>query len=121
MISGASGRKCIQPEQIEALKVPLPPPAVQRSIIARWEKAQKEIVEAQGRVEQLRTQIDTRFFRDLGLTPPEDLVRARVFGVWWKEFRRWSVSYNQAARAGADLSQGRYPVIDLGSILELVQ
>lgn len=121
MISGASGRKRVQPEQIEAIKVPLPPLAIQRLIVERWEKAQKEIAEAQRRVERLRTEIDAHFFRDLGLTPPKDVARAKCFGVWWKDFRRWSVSYNQAARAGADLSQGKYPIVELGSVLELVQ
>jgi len=111
----------ISEEALLAINIPLPPLAVQQTIITRWEKAQKEIAEAQRQVGRLRTEIDTRFFRDLGFTPPEDVVRAKCFGVWWKDFRRWSVGYSQAARAGADLSQGKYPVIALGSILELVQ
>jgi type I restriction enzyme S subunit len=46
MISGASGRKRVQPEQIEAIKVPLPPLTIQRAIVKQWEEAQKEIAEA---------------------------------------------------------------------------
>ena len=34
---------------------------------------------------------------------------------------RWSVSYNQANQSGEDITQGVYPVINLGEILELVQ
>jgi type I restriction enzyme S subunit len=121
MISGASGRKRVQPEQLEGIKVPLPPVSVQRVIVEKWENAQREIIEAQRRVEQLKVEIEARFLRDLGLTPPQDVARAKYFGVWWKDFPRWSVTYNQAALAGADLSQGRYPAVDLGSVLELVQ
>lgn len=121
MISGASGRKRVQPTQIEGLEVPLPPLAMQRQIVERWESAQNAIAEARKRVDRLKGEIDARFFRDLGLTPPEELSQAKCFGVWWRDFQRWSVSYNQAARAGADASQGKYPVVALGSVLELVQ
>jgi type I restriction enzyme S subunit len=42
MISGASGRKRVQPEQIESVDVPLPPLETQRAIVARWQAAQAE-------------------------------------------------------------------------------
>ena len=42
MISGASGRKRIQPSQLESVKVPIPPPKVQQKIVAYWNEVQKE-------------------------------------------------------------------------------
>ncbi len=118
---GAEGRKEVKLDFFESLEVPLPPVSVQRAVVEKWEKAQREIAEAQQRIERRKVEIDIRFFRDLGLTQPHYEEQAKCFGVWWKDFLRWSVTYNQAARAGADISQGKYPVINLGSVLELVQ
>jgi len=42
MISGASGRKRIQPTQLEGVKVPIPPLPIQQKIVAHWEAAQQE-------------------------------------------------------------------------------
>lgn len=39
MISGASGRKRIQPTQLEGVKVPIPPLPIQQKIVAHWEAA----------------------------------------------------------------------------------
>jgi hypothetical protein len=39
MISGASGRKRVQPSDLESVEVPLPPLPVQRKVVAVWEAA----------------------------------------------------------------------------------
>ena len=122
MISGASGRKRVQPEQIEAIEVPFPSLSIQHTIISRWENAQKEIIKRQKRSTSLRADIEAYFFKSLGLVFPTDIAHAtKCLSVGWKDFQRWSVSYNQAARAGSHLSRGKYPVYNLGSVLELVQ
>ncbi len=36
-------------------------------------------------------------------------------------FPRWGVGFNFLNQSAADLSRGKYPVVDLGSILDLVQ
>ena len=41
MISGASGRKRIQPSQLEKVRVPIPLPEVQRRIVAHWQSAER--------------------------------------------------------------------------------
>jgi len=43
MISGASGRKRVQPSDLEEIEVPLPPLPVQRAIIRPWQEAQAEL------------------------------------------------------------------------------
>src|SRR3712207_6208671 len=100
MISGASGRKRVQPSQIESLQVPLPPLPVQEAIVSKWVQAQETIKAAYGRVEQHKEDIEARFFNDLGLELPEIKERPKVFAVLWNDFRRWSLSYNQAAQSG---------------------
>jgi hypothetical protein len=44
-----------------------------------------------------------------------------AFAVWWKDFFRWGVRFNQLCQGGADITLGKYPVVDLASILEMVQ
>lgn len=121
MISGASGRKRVQPEQLEQIEIPLPPIAIQQAIVDRWQTAQAEIKATNQRVEELKANIDAYFFKDLGLNPPTSTESLKAFAVWWKDFLRWSVSYNQAAQSGEDITQGTYPVVELDEILEAVQ
>lgn len=121
MISGASGRKRVQPEQLEQIEIPLPPIAIQQAIVNRWQTAQAKLKAAEQRVEELKANIDAQFFKDLGLNPPVPTEHPKVFAVWWEDLLRWSVSYNQAAQSGEDITQGSYPVVELGSCLKVVQ
>lgn len=121
MISGTSGRKRVQPEQLEQIEIPLPPIAIQQAIVNHWQIAQAEIKAAYDKVEKLKASIDDHFFQDLSLKPPTPTEYPKAFAVWWEDFLRWSVSYNQAAQSGEDITQGHYPVVELGSVLEIVQ
>jgi type I restriction enzyme S subunit len=121
MVSGASGRKRVQPEDLENVEIPLPPLAEQKAIVARWRKAQDEIAAARERVEKRKAAIDARFFADLGLRSPDHLSVPKAFAVVWEDFLRWGVRFNQLNQAGADITQGTFPVVDLDSLLEVVQ
>ncbi len=121
MVSGASGRKRVQPDELERVEIPLPMLAEQRTIVARWRKAQDEIAAARERAEKQISAMDARFFADLGLRSPEQLATQKAFAVLWADFRRWGVGFNFMSQTGADLSRGKYPVSELGSLLELVQ
>ena len=118
---GAEGRKEVKLDFFEALEIPLPPIAIQQAIVDRWQTAQAEIKAANQRVEELKATIDAQFFKDLGLNPPAPTEYPKVFAVWWEDLLRWSVSYNQAAQSGEDITQGSYPVVELGSCLKVVQ
>lgn len=65
--------------------------------------------------------IESGFLDDLGLKPPKPVNRLKAFAVAWRDFERWSTSYNRAIQSGADITQGEFPVVELGSILEMVQ
>jgi type I restriction enzyme, S subunit len=121
LISGASGRKRVQPSQIEEIEVPFPPLRVQRAIVARWQKAQDEIASTYARVEMLKDGIETKFIKELGLRVPQRTTLPKAFAVLWEDLLRWGVGYNQQTQSGTDLSKCRYPVVQLNSILELVQ
>ncbi|MFH1549014.1 MAG: restriction endonuclease subunit S [Planctomycetota bacterium] len=103
------------------LEIPLPPLAEQKAIVARWRKAQDEIAAARDRVEKRKATIDARFFADLGLKSPDQHSMPKAFAVWWQDFLRWGVGFNYLNQSGADLARGKYPVVELGTLLKLVQ
>jgi type I restriction enzyme S subunit len=119
--SAAISRNRFKEEQFLSFEVPLPPLAEQRAIVASWRKAQDEVAAARKRVETQIATIDARFYTDLGLQSPKQLATPRAFAVLWEDFRRWGVGFNFMTQTGADLSLGKYPVAELGSLLELVQ
>jgi type I restriction enzyme S subunit len=116
MISGASGRKRVQPKQIESLEIPLPPLDVQRAIVARWQQARQEIAEAEARIKQLEAEIDARFFSDLGLKLPQAIERPKVFAVQWKDAPKWGVRFVTDVLLGLDqLPPCAFPYTTLGA------
>lgn len=118
---GAEGRKEVKLEFFESEKIPLPSLAEQKAIVARWRKAQDEITAARERVEKRRAAMDARYFADLRLKFATQAALPKALAVWWKDFLRWGVSFNQLNQIGADLTRGKYPVSALDSILDVVQ
>ena len=118
---GGSTKTRIPPSEFERQLIPLPPLSQQQAIVACWRKAQDEIDNARKRVKKLQITIDQRFFTDLGLRSPDVVAKQKAFAVWWKDFRRWGVEFNFLNQSGADLSQGKYPVFELSSLLDMVQ
>ncbi|CAG0988872.1 partial Type-1 restriction enzyme EcoKI specificity protein, partial [Anaerolineae bacterium] len=111
MISGASGRKRVQPKQIESLAIPLPPIHLQRAIVARWQQARQAIAEAEERIKLLEAKIDAQFFSDLGLKPPQAVKRPKAFAVPWKDSFQWSGRATYLLAQRHDLHKGKYPVV----------
>lgn len=119
--TGGIGKGEISEERLLNIRVPFPPIDEQKRIVAAWQQAQVKAVKAQERVEQVEQESEARFYIDLGLNPPKKTSRLKTFAVWWKDFERWSVSYSQAAQSGEDITHGKYPIHELGSLLEFVQ
>lgn len=96
MISGASGRKRIQPTQLEGVKVPIPPLPIQQKIVAHWESAQQERasadVELSALVEELHLALvkQTKGF--------DQATRSKVLLANYTNTQQWDV---KAGRAGA--------------------
>lgn len=118
---GAEGRKEVKLDFFESLEVPIPPLQIQKKIVAHWVKAKSAIATAKDRAAQIEKDIHTRFLSDLGLPKPKRTNPPKCFTVDWGSFDRWSVSYNQSAISMIDMALCKYPVVELGSILELVQ
>ena len=112
MISGASGRKRVQPTDLQTVKVPLPRLSIQREIVAAWESAQRAAADTAGKIEQLERDIESRFLADLGLKASIRATMPKMFAVSWKELARWGVQPNQRAVTSVDISTGKYTVVD---------
>lgn len=116
MISGASGRKRVQPENLETIQVPLPPLSTQESIVRAWETEQAEIADIWRRVYELEKEIEANFLAALGVASLRQSTTPKAFAVWWKELERWSVTFNQLMATSIDVDSGTYPVAALGDI-----
>ncbi len=106
---------------LKTLKIPLPPLLVQHKIVTHWKTAQSAIAVAKDRAAQIEKDTHARFLLNLGLPKAKRSIPPKCFAVYWGKFERWGVSYNQTAISMIDLSRGRYPVVELSSILELIQ
>lgn len=119
--TAGSVRQNLTFDLLGTLQIPLPPLVEQKAIVARWRETQKQIAAARARVEKKKAEIDTRFFADLGLNAPAQTTLPKVLAVWWKDFLRWGVNFNQLKQTGLDITQGKFSVVELESILDLVQ
>jgi len=121
ILTGGQGKGEISEKRLTSIEAPFPPLPVQQKIVAYWEAA---ITKARLLEDQARATIEESshtFIHELGLSIPKKQESEKVFSAQWKDFDRWSVSYNQAAITMLDLSKGKYPVVELGAILDLVQ
>jgi type I restriction enzyme S subunit len=118
---GAEGRKEVKLDFFEEEPIPLPPLGEQKAIVTCWQQAQDRIAAARLRVERRKALIEARFFADLGLRCPEQFSLPKALAVWWQDFSRWGARFNQLRQAGADISQGKFPVVALDSLLKAVQ
>jgi type I restriction enzyme S subunit len=119
--SAAVSRNRFKEEYFLNFEVPLPPVETQRSIVEHWQKSREEIKDIFEKISQKTTEIDEHFFSDLGLPNIAKADASKSLTIWWKDFDRWSVSFNQEAQFGYDITKGSFPVISLNSILNLVQ
>jgi len=95
------------------IQIPLLSLAEQKAIVDRKRKAQDKIVAAFLRVDELANGIQQRFLEYLGLKLLQEQEKLKGFAMFWKDFERWGVRYNQQALAGLNLAMGKYPTVFL--------
>ncbi len=95
MISGASGRKRIQPSQLEALKVPIPALRIQQKIVAYWDKKQKKIANAIAAKRELTAELN-KFM--INKTYKYQLLKSsKLFSANFAQASQWDVKAGRAA------------------------
>jgi restriction endonuclease S subunit len=119
--SAAVSRNRFKEEFFLNIKIPLPPLSIQTNIVDRWQQAQKGIAAAREKVRLKELEIIESFLSNLGFVLPKISDRKRSLAVWWQDFERWSVSYNQAAVSMIDLAKGKYPLVCMGTVLKMLQ
>ena len=95
MISGASGRKRIQPAQLEKVRIPLPALRVQRRIVSHWLGAERHRAAAEAAFSALAAELDAYLAdRTCAL---EEITRARSFVARFESTRQWDLKGGRAA------------------------
>jgi len=119
--TGGMGKGEISEERLLSIKAPLPPLNTQRAVVSRWHSAQHFAAQAKDKIIETEKAIEKKFFADLGLKLPSHSQNPKAFAAHWKDFERWSVSYNQAILTSVDISRGKYAVTEFRDILSMVQ
>lgn len=115
MISGTSGRKRVQPSQLEDIEVPLLPLPIQQLIVKRWQNSQEEVRTAIERVQFLNERIDKDFLFDLGLKIDSSISNKKAFSVWWNQLSRWDVMFAQ--NIGRDFHSTKYETVRISDVI----
>jgi restriction endonuclease S subunit len=100
-------------------EIPLPPLPIQRAIVEKWEKAQREIAAANLRIEQLESSIPSLIYKELAV--PNPAIHSSVpkyMALLWKDLERWSFNYLARSKQGLlGFTNSRYPIEPLGQHL----
>lgn len=112
LVSGASGRKRVNPSDIEALSVPLPSLLEQLRIVTAWEalRVNTEAVEAE--IIRREAGVALALYQALGTSSPQGAAKApKTIALHWREMQRWSVGFLACSLSGAaGFTQSRYPI-----------
>lgn len=91
MVSGASGRKRVTPDQLEQSEVPLPSLAIQRAIVERWEQGRKQARELEERAGKQESAATGAFENALGnFDAQAGGPRPKCFALTVQDIERWS-------------------------------
>lgn len=117
MISGASGRKRVQPSQIEEVEIPLPPLDTQRAIVARWQEAQRSTLATDEMIYQVENDVPRMVLEMLGIPYYESKILPKVFSASWSSLDNFGVGYTaRAISSSKDLHESKFPLRQLGAI-----
>ena len=93
MISGASGRKRVQPEELEGVRVPIPPRPVQEAIVDHWRQAQPGLEMAQAELDAASSNLNAWIFSRTKV----ELIHRPWLALDWRNLHRWDVKTARAA------------------------
>lgn len=116
---GAEGRKEVKLDFFEEELIPLPPLAEQKTIVARWRKAQDGIAATLRSSATLERELQKYTKRALGIVETTDVVLSKVFALQWGDMPRWSVEFLGRQIMGlAGMETGKYSAYPLASLCD---
>ncbi len=115
LISGASGRKRVEPSTLESIEVPLPPLATQQAIVAHWQETQDKNAAALKATDEHEASSCRKFLEALGLSDRPQPITQRGFALRWTEIERWGVDGLRKGAGCIDPTKGRYAPVPLAA------
>lgn len=97
LISGASGRKRVQPSDLEQIEAPLPDPSVQRLIVDYWQEAQCGVNATRDGLSEPVRSLNERLIEVYQSTCARDVIHSRFFVLDFKDLAAWDVKSGRAA------------------------
>jgi len=97
LISGSSGRKRVQPTDLEQIKAPLPDISVQRLIVDYWQEAQRSMDTARAGLSEPVHSLNSRLTEIYRSTCTRDVIHSRFFVLDFKDFTTWDAKSGRAA------------------------
>jgi type I restriction enzyme S subunit len=115
--TSGSVRQNLTFDLLSQLKVPIPPLKIQGKIVGYWRKAQKEAQELNKKAEEKENEIDHYILRELGIEKKEYEKKKGPFVVWFKDFERWGIGFNDYFRQGLLDFKSKYEITPLSKII----
>ena len=97
LISGASGRKRVQPSDLEEIEVPLPPLDIQRTIVDFWREAERAVDVARENLALPVTALNNRLLELYRKESSRDVIHSRFFALDFKDLAAWDVKSGRAS------------------------
>jgi len=116
-VTSGSVRQNLTFDLLSQLKVPVPPFKVQREIVEDWHKVQKTAQELKQLADKKEKTIDNYILSELGMENKEYQKKKDAFVIWFKDFERWGVRFNDYVCQGLLDFHSKYPVFSLQSII----
>jgi type I restriction enzyme S subunit len=117
LISGASGRKRVEPSTLESIEVPLPPLATQQAIVDHWQAAQKKNAAVLRAADEHEVGVTSELSKALGLGETAAPITRKAFAASWSQLQRWSLEYLRQSLADAAGEEQTHPVTTLGEVV----
>lgn len=94
MVSGASGRKRVQPDELEQVQIPIPGKNVQQAIVDHWRTAVALVESAEAELRRVSDELDDWLMTQTNIA----ILQQPWLALNWSELKRWDV---KSARATA--------------------
>ncbi len=115
--TSGSVRQNLTFDLLSQLKVPVPSLKIQEKIVNDWRKAQKEAQELNKKANEKEKAISDLVLFELGLKNKEYKKAKGAFVVYFREFERWGIGFNDYLRQGLLDFKSKYEIATLDKII----